>query len=383
MSDLSLASPDGQRVSWAELFFDVVFVFSVTQVVGILHSGVTLGRVAEAVLVFWLVWWAWTQFTWALNAANTDHPRIELAILLSTGVAFFMAVSVPGAFGAGALWFGLTYVSVRAIGLLVYWWVAADAAHKTAVRVFALASVAGLVAVLTGAAVGGSAQYWLWGAAILLDVIAAARAGGEEGWNLHPEHFVERHGLIVIIALGESLIVAASGLSEAPTDPGLIIVAILSVALACGLWWSYFPYVRPVLEQALLTRSGAGLSMAARDVFSLIHFPMLCGIIGTAAGLEEILLHPEEPLPLGGRLALAGGVSLFLGGSALAKLRALGMVPWVRVMLTVATGGVILALDAVPPWLALAVGVTGILAIVASEERYLRRHASTHEYIRR
>lgn len=373
MSDVSLVSPEGQRVSWAELFFDLVFVFSVTQVVGILHSGMTPTRAGEAVLVFWLVWWAWTQFTWALNAANTDHPRVELAILVSTAVAFFMAVSVPGAFGGGRLWFAVTYVSVRAIGLLVYWWVAADVAHKTAVRVFALGSTTGLLAVLAGAIVGGTAQYWLWGAAIVLDVLAAGRAGGEEGWNLHAEHFVERHGLIVIIALGESLIVAASGLSEAPTDPHLIAVAVLAVALACGLWWSYFPYVRPALEHALLGRSGSGLSTVARDVFSLIHFPMLCGIIGTAAGLEEILLHPETPLPLGGRLALSGGIFLFLGGSALAKLRALGMVPWARVLLTAATAGVILALEGVPPWVGLAVGVVGILAVVATEERYDRR----------
>ncbi len=344
-------------------------MFSVTQVVGLLHEGMTPGRVAEATLVFWLVWWAWTQFTWALNAANTDHPRIGLATLVSTGVAFFMAVAVPGAFGSGAVWFAVPYVGVRSIGLLVYWWVAADDAHRSAVQVFALASVGGLAAVLLGAVLGGRAQYWLWGAAIALDIVAAAKGGRQEGWNLRPEHFVERHGLIVIIALGESLIVAAAGLTAVPTDPDLIAVSVLSVALTCALWWAYFPRLRPALERSMVAASDTERTTMARDAFSLAHFPLLCGVIATAAAIEELILHPGDPVAGGPRAALAVGLFLFLGRSAVSAWRATGTVLVARVAVAVVVAGGVLALGASPAWAPLALGVAGGVLLSVVERR--------------
>lgn len=201
----SLASPHDQRVTFVELFFDLVFVFSVTQVVGLLHDGITWRSIGEAVLVFWLVWWAWTQFTWALNAADTTHPRVEFVTLVATGAAFFLAVGVPSAFHGSSLWFAGTYVAVRVLGLLIYDWVAwEDPSQRAAVRLFSVVSVGGLIAVLVGGILGGAAQYMWWGVGVVLDVVAAGIGGRAEGWNLHPEHFAERHGLFVIIALGES-----------------------------------------------------------------------------------------------------------------------------------------------------------------------------------
>src|SRR5688572_11377390 len=146
-----VSSPAGQKVTFVELFFDLVFVFSVTQVVSLLHDGVTWRAVGEVVLVFWMVWWGWTQFTWALNAGDTTHPRVEFATLIATGVAFFMGVGIPSAFHGFPLWFAVAYVAVRGIGLLIYDWVAwHDPAQRRAVRYFAAFSVGGLVAVLVG-----------------------------------------------------------------------------------------------------------------------------------------------------------------------------------------------------------------------------------------
>ena len=178
MRSASIVSPHDQKVTFVELFFDLVFVFSVTQVVGVLHHGLNGASVLQAVLVFWLVWWGWTQFTWALNAADTTHHLVELATLAATAVAFFMAVAVPDAFAAGALRFALPYVIVRVLGLMLYGWVAqaADKAQHAAVQRFCYLSSAGLIAVLVGAVLGGPAQYWVWALAILLDVIAAAYA---------------------------------------------------------------------------------------------------------------------------------------------------------------------------------------------------------------
>jgi low temperature requirement protein LtrA len=369
MSSRSIVSPEDQRVTFVELFFDLVFVFSVTQIVGLLHDGVDWAHAGQAVLVFWLVWWAWTQFTWALNAADTTHPLIALGTLLSTAVAFFMAVAVPGAFRGSALAFAVPYVLVRVVGLTIYACVASsDADQRVAVRAFSLVSASGLVCALAGAAMGGAGQYWLWGLTILLDVVAAAIGGKFEGWNLHPAHFAERHGLFVIIALGETLIVAAGGLSGVAWTRDGVLVAVLAVALTCGLWWVYFVRSNSEIEHALERKDCAERSMMARDAYSLLHFPMLCGVIAYAAAVEEAIRHPSVPLAPSGRLALAAGLALFVIGLAVASSRATGRLPAHRVGIALATAAAIAA-GSFPAWVSLAVGIGGISALVAWESR--------------
>ena len=370
MRSQTISSPDDQSVTFVELFFDLVFVFSVTQIVGLLHGGLDWQVVGQAILVFWLVWWAWSQFTWALNAADTTHPWVQFGTLLATAVAFFMAVALPGAFGERALWFAITYVLVRAIGLTIYALVASESpALKTAVRVWIIVSLGGLVAVVLGGIIGGAMQLWLWAAAILLDVIAAAIGGRFEGWNLHPEHFAERHGLFVIIALGETLIVAAARVSGASWTTSLLLAAILAVAITCGLWWSYFPRTKPALDRAFEASSGVEQTRLGRDVFSLLHFPMLCGVIAYAFAVEEIVAHPDEPLELAGRIALAAGLILFIGGMALAVRRATGQLLLPRTILILATAVVVVVASSVSGQVSLAIAFAGILAIVVVEQR--------------
>ncbi len=366
----SIVSPEDQKVTFVELFFDLVFVFSVTQVVSLLHHELDWIGVGQAILVFWLVWWAWTQFTWALNAADTTHHLVELGVLVATAVAFFMAAALPGAFQDRSLWFAISYVLVRVIGLALYAWVASeDPAQRAAVRSFAIVSVGGLLAVLMGGYLGGRAQYWFWGSAILLDVIAAAVGGQSEGWNLHPDHFGERHGLFVIIALGETLIVAAGGVTDAPWTGNLLAVAVLVVAVSCGLWWSYFTRAKPVLDQALESRQGAEQAKLARDVFSLIHFPMLCGVIAYAVSVEEAVAHPGQPLAVVARVALALGLALFVGGMALAMWRATGRLLLPRLILTALTALAIVVVTGAASTLSLAMALVGVVAIAVLEGR--------------
>jgi low temperature requirement protein LtrA len=369
-SSPTITSPEDQRASFVELFFDLVFVFSVTQVVRLLHHSFTWSGAGQAILAFWMIWWAWTQFTWTLNAANTEHHLVELGTLIATAVAFFMAVALPGAFSGGAMAFAVPYVLVRVMGLTLYSWVASEnPSLRGAIRTFALASIGGLVAVLAGALTGGATLYWLWGLAILLDVIAAAVGGQSEGWDVHPEHFCERHGLFVIIALGETLIVAGGGLTGSVWTGDLISVAVLAVAVTCGLWWTYFPRSKPVLEQALASHKGSRQSMMARDAFSLIHFLMVCGIIAYAAAIEEMAAHPSEPLGIEGRLALALGLLLFVGGMAAAMLRCAGHLLLPRIVLTAATACAVLAVTGVPPLVTLAIALAGIVIIAVQEQR--------------
>ena len=365
---MSIVSPDDQKVTFVELFFDLVFVFCVTQVAALLHEHIDLRSAGSALVVFWLVWWAWTQFTWALNAANTDHARIQAITLLATAVAFFMGVGIPRAMSGGALWFAVPYVTLRVVGLLNYSWVARnDPSQRRAVRTFGLFSLTGLVAVIVGALVGGSALFGWWTLAIALDLLAAGIGAQMEGWNIHPEHFVERHGLIVIIALGEALIVAAAGLVGAPRSSTVIGTGVLAVAVTCGLWWSYFRQARPAFERALTERQGRARSCAARDVFSVMHFPMLCGVIAIAAATEQALAHPERALTVGLRIALGAGVVLFVCGTAAALWRATGRTTAIRWALAPAAAVAVLALGSVP-WVALALILMMLVAVGTVEE---------------
>jgi len=365
----SPVSPEDQSATFVELFFDLVFVFSITQLVGLFHHHLDRVTFTQAILVFWLVWWAWTQFTWALNAADTNHHVVRAGTLVATAIAFFMAVALPDAFHGRAIWFAIPYVLVRAIGLSLYTWVARASCHQLrAVRAFTLLSSIGLAAVLAGGFIGGAMQYWLWGAAVLLDVAAAIAVGRLEGWNLHPAHFSERHGLFVIIALGETLIVAAGGLLGADWTIHLRVVVALAVALSCATWWIYFARIMPELEHALASTKGARQSMMARDVYSLNHFIILCGIVSYAVALEHILSHPADELTGSSRAALGLSVLLFNGGIVAAEWRATRRVLIPRLVLTLIAAPT-LAFVPLSAAIALSFGLLTVLLIAITEQR--------------
>jgi low temperature requirement protein LtrA len=366
----SITTDDDQRVTFVELFFDLVFVYALTQVVTLLHDDLSWAGVGHAVLVFWLVWWAWTQFTWALNSADTTHPAVAASVLLATAVAFPMAVVVPDAFTDAGEWFAGTYAVVRVVGLAVYGWVAwADTAKRAALRRFTLLSLGGLFAVIAGGLVEGDARVWCWAAAVLLDLLAAVLAGAAEGWDIRPDHFGERHGLFVIIALGESLIVAASGLSGAERTADTVAVGALAVATSCALWWTYFARSKPALDRAVAQLPDPKRTTLARDAYSILHFPVILGIVLYAVAVEEAVAHPGESLRLAASLALGGGLALFVGGTAAALFRAgrRGLSP--RLLLL---GGTVVGVWATQPvavtW-SLLVAVTGALAVAAIEQR--------------
>lgn len=370
MSSQTIVAPADQRVTFVELLFDLVFVFSLTQIVSLLHDGLGWIHVAQAALAFWLVWRAWSQFTWALNGADTTHPRVELGVLFATAVAFFMAIAVPDAFSAAALWFAVPYILVRAVGLTLYYWIASastDPSWRANVSLFALLSTGGLIAVLMGAYVGGNAQYALWGLAVPLDVIASAIGASRGGWNVRPQHFSERHGLFIIIALGETLIVAAAGITGRPRSVELVLAALLTVGIAFGLWWTYFTRARAELDEALESCLGAVQSRLARDAYTWAHFPMLCGIVAFAAAVEAALAHPDRPFQIELRIALAACLALFVGGMAAVVWRATGSFLWPRLALTVLGALAVVAWSGVGPQLSLALVFSTVVIITVLE----------------
>jgi low temperature requirement protein LtrA len=363
-----VTTDEDQRVTFVELFFDLVFVYAVTQLVALLYHEPSWTGALQAVLVFWLVWWAWTQFTWALNSADTTHPGVELSVLVATAVAFLMAVVLPDAFSGGGVWFAVTYVSVRVIGLAVYSRVAwDDPAKRAALRRFALLSVGGLLAVAAGGVAPDDARVWWWAAAVGFDLFAAGVAGAAEGWDIRPDHFGERHGLFVIIALGESLIVAAAGLSGAERTAHTVAVGVLAVAGTCGLWWTYFSWAKPAIDRAVTERADPARTTLARDVYSVLHFPVVFGIVLYAVAIEAAVAHPDAPLSAGAGLALGGGITLFLGGTAAALWRTGHRAPVARlVILASVLAGLWAARDAAATW-SLVIAVCGVTAVAAVE----------------
>ncbi len=369
MAETAPSSADGNKVSFAELFFDLVFVFSVTQVAAILHHDLSWRGVGEAALVFWLVWWAWSQFTWALNAADGSRTRVQSGVLLATAVAFFMAIAVPRAFHGGALGFAVPYTVVRLLGLGFNLRATShDEGHWRGVRAFAALSLGGLCAVLFGAIAGGSAIYWAWSIAIVLDVVAAQVAGRQKGWKLDGQHFTERHGLFVIIALGEGVIVAAGGIGpNAEWTTELLAVATLSVTTTCALWWSYFHRAKQMLEHALSLRTGADQAALARDVFTIAHFPMLCGIIAFAISVESAVSRSGQPLSVTHVWLLASGIVLFVGTMGVALWAATKESQAPRLLVSLATAGAIVASSGMPAALTLAIAFAGTVVVAVIE----------------
>ena len=371
-----MVSPEEQGATFVELFFDLVFVFAITQVTHYAAHHLDAYGIARSLIVFWLIWWGWTQFTWALNAADTEHHHVRVATLCATATAFAMATAVEKAFSpetSTALWFGVSYLATRAIGLVLYYKVVfGDRAQRGAVAAFATLSILGLAAVLIGSLLPPELRQWVWLFAVAADVMAAVVAGNRSAWGIHAGHFAERHGLILIIALGESLIVAGSALtSEQPM--AVMMTGGFALLLTFLLWWTYFGWIQGVLEEKLEETEGAARAILARDAYSLGHFPLIAGVIGVAVGLEAAL-HPDDYTAAQVAAALGVGLTLFLGSTAWAMRRAMGCILGQRLVLLLFTLGAL-------AWRAdssanelLAIACVSLIVIVHLEERSHRRH---------
>ena len=366
-----LHAPEAQPVTFVELFFDLVFVFAVTQITVLTAHHLDWGGIGRSTALFWLIWWAWTQFTWTLNPADTQHPFVQALTLAATGAAFVMAASVPRAFESDPFWFAVPYVAIRLIGLGLQVRVdqERDGSRPGMSMRWVTASLLGLALVLVGAAVDPDLRVWVWLAAIAADLFAAALAAGNAEWDLNPAHFSERHGLFVIIALGESLIVAGSAVAEDERSLDLILTAGAALVVVCLLWWTYFGWLKDALEHHLAAAAPADLGPLCRDAFSLVHFPLIGGIIAFAVAVEEVMLHPERAADATVIASLAVGIGLFVGSSALAYWRLSGKVLVDRLTITAATIAAVVALGSADPAIPFTAAAVGLLGLVVVEER--------------
>jgi low temperature requirement protein LtrA len=366
-----------RRTSYLELFFDLVFVFAVTEVTSLMRAEPTAGGYARAVLVLWLVWWAWGGYAWMTNAIELDGIAMRAAFLLVTLGCFLVALGVAGAYGDDVLWFTVPYLVVRVAHVALY--VAGlrgTPDHQAAIRRLAPWFLVAPAVVLAGSFVDGDARWIVWAAAAATD-IAGALDVRNEGFRVGALHFAERYALFIIIALGESIVAIGVGAGSAPRN-GMFAA---SVAIAFGavtlFWWAYFEHVVRGAERALrrlpLNRRGP----MARDIYSFLHFPFVAGIVFWAVAAEQALEHAGRPLPAPGRWALGIGIAVYLLGSVAGRLRAIRAVAWERAagaVASVVAAATLTRIDAV--WL-MAVG-TGILAAVVLCET-LRLHEDRSE----
>jgi low temperature requirement protein LtrA len=264
----------------------------------------------------------------------------------------------------------IPYILIRLIGIVLYVRVTTNLkGQNSAVLLFALLSITGLVAVFSGAFVSPSLRVYFWLAAIALDLLASFIAGRKDGWQLNSKHFAERHGLIVIIALGESLIVAASAISNSNDGRSteLLIVGALAVLVTCLLWWSYFSWIHENIDESFSKKSGSQQAMLARDAFSLMHFPLICGIIGIAIGFEKILQHPNEVLSIPVGSALGGGYLLYIGFTAISLWRSSKILLIPRIIILVISSVVFIFTIGYPSKYALSVIAISLLLMFIVE----------------
>jgi low temperature requirement protein LtrA len=311
---LSAVLREGERVMPLELFFDLVFVLAITQCTALMSAHPTWSGLAQGVLVLGVLWWSWVGYAWLTSVVDPEEGAVRFAIFAAMAAYLIAAIAIPQAFGGLGLEFALAYGAVRwaQVALLLVAGRDDPGLHHSSAGLAVSTTIA--VSLLIGASfLDGLAQGALWFVALALDM------GGplfidSSGWRLVPGHFAERHGLIIIIALGESIVAIGVG-AHAHLTWGIAAAAVLGIALSAALWWMYFDVVALVSRRRLITaEEGRIRNELARDSYSYLHFPMVAGIVLVALGLKTTLGHVGDSLETVPAVALIGGVSLYMLG---------------------------------------------------------------------
>ncbi|MGW2562369.1 low temperature requirement protein A [Streptomyces sp. NPDC001514] len=372
-----------RRVSTLELFFDLVFVFTVTQLTVLIADDLTFATAGRVVLIFTVLFWMYGGYAYLTNQVPPDRPSRRILLILGMGAFLICALSIPQAFDdgddSGGVAFGIGYLLVVLVHGALY-----SRSHGSRVVWFVLPNVLSALAVTAAGFTEGRARDLLWLLALVLQfatpplVRRAARSGEDEGLGsrigtMSPSHLVERHGLLLIVAFGESIIAIGIGIGELPLTFGLFAGAFLALALTAALWWTYFVRDEGIAEQVFARTPPLRRFKLALNAYYYSFLPMLIGIAFLAAGVKKSIGHPGEQLPVGPALALAGGVALFLAGD-IAFRAVLGITPVVyravAVLGTLATALLGMWLSVTAQLIAL---VVVLVAMLSAEARWADR----------
>jgi low temperature requirement protein LtrA len=311
----------GEQVTPLELFFDLVFVFAITQVTSFLSGDPTWSGMLRALLVLSMLWWAWSAYAWLTNALDPEEGGVRLAMLTAISAMLIGSLAVPRVFGRDAVTFALSYAVFRGLHLVLF----AIAGRgdrdvlRAVLRVAPTSTVAAGLLLVAGTQ-SGAGQLGCWAAAAAIDYLGPVFTH-VRGFHVSPAHFVERFGQIILIALGESIVAIGLGAQGLPLDAGVVGTALLGMCVIASLWWSYFDWVIYVARTRLEAAPGQQRAMLARDAYSYLHLPMVGGIVLFAFGLKTALPDARTSLPTVPAVALFGGIALYFLAHVAVRLR--------------------------------------------------------------
>jgi low temperature requirement protein LtrA len=318
---LTAVMREGERVTPLELFFDLVFVLALTQCTALMAATPTWEGVAQGLLVLGVLWWSWVGYAWLTSVVDPEEGTVRIAMFVAMAAFLVCALCVPEAFGSDALLFACAYGVVRSAHIWLFTLASReDAGLRHSVVGLGVSTAIGVGILVVASFTDGAVQGGLWALAIVLDA-GGPYFFGADGWKLVPGHFAERHGLIVLIALGESIVAIGVGAGHRLTA-GVVTAAVLGMVVAAAMWWMYFDVVAIVAERRLSSAAeGREQNEIARDSYSYLHFFMVAGIVLLAFGLKQVLGHVGDPLKLVPAVALLGGTALYLLAHVAFRLR--------------------------------------------------------------
>lgn len=313
-----------QRVSPLELFFDLVFVFAFTQVTTVLSDNTTWSGLEHALLLLVALWLAWAAYAWLTNAVDPNEGLVWGTVLSAAGAMVVAALAVPEAFGRHGVVFGTAFLVAAALQLALYALSArGDPDFFRAILRGAPSFVSGAALIFAAGFVHGGLKPVLWLVALGIGLFGPLLID-LSGWRVHPAHFAERHGLIVIIAIGESLVAIGIGARGIELGVEVTLAAVLGFVLAASFWLAYFDFFTARTEHLLSDRSGAPRIALARDAYTYLHLPMIVGIVLFAFALKKTLAHVGEELAAVTAVCLCVGPALYLLGYVGVRVRISG-----------------------------------------------------------
>jgi low temperature requirement protein LtrA len=370
---------EGEQVTPLELFFDLVFVLALTQCTTLIVRTPTWEGMLKGVLVLGVLWWSWVGYAWLTSVLDPEEGAVRLVMFAAMAAFLVAALCVPGAFGAEALLFACTYAVVRTAHIMLFMLASReDGALRSAVIGLAASTAIAVCLLLIAAFTSGAVQLALWGVALVLDA-GGPFLFGADGWKLVPGHFAERHGAIVIIALGESIVAIGVG-AKAVIGTGVVVAAVLGIVIAAALWWAYFDVVAIVAGRRLeRAKEGRERNEIARDSYSYLHFPMVAGIGLIAVGMKLTIEHVNKPLKLVAAAALLGGAALYLLAHVAFRLRNMHSVSCRRLVCALVLLALLPAGASLPALATLGILAAVLVALIAYEAL---RYADVRERVR-
>lgn len=377
-------------VTTLELFFDLVFVFAITEVTAFMADDLSWRGLLRGLVLLALLWWAWSSYTWLGNQAHADAGIVRASMITAMAAMFVVALAIPQAWsddgGGTPVLLAAALGAVRLLHLAVYAVAAAeDRELRSQIVRTAVPVTTAAVLLVVGAMIGGPTQTAVWALALVVDYGGIYTAGHD--WRLpSAHHFAERHGLIIIIALGESIVAIGVGVANFPLTGWVVLAALLGLTVSVALWWTYFDYVADVGREALGRNTGVDRIRLASDGYTYLHFPLVAGIIYLALGLKKVTEYVadtghhdlSDPLAAPAMWALFGGAAVYLLAHAFFELRIGSRLRRSQLIAVLVLATAPLVLRSAPALAALGAVAVVVVGLVVMDVVRTRRNPDAH-----